>query len=46
MDRIQVDGLGRTKDDIIQDAVRDLFTATNFKDVLVKAHKVRGYVLL
>lgn len=40
VERIHVEGLGRTKDDIIQDAVRDLFTATDFQDVLVKAHRV------
>lgn len=37
---MHVEGLARTKDDIVQDAVRDLFSATDFQDVLVKAHKV------
>lgn len=40
VEKIHVEGLARTKDDIIQDAVRDLFSATDFQDVLVKAHKV------
>lgn len=33
-------GLGRTKDDIVKDTVRELFAAHNFEDVLVKAHQV------
>ncbi|KAF2904629.1 hypothetical protein ILUMI_01545 [Ignelater luminosus] len=41
VDRIHVSGLARTKDDIVEDAVKDLFTASDFQDVLLKAHKVR-----
>lgn len=41
VEKVHVEGLARTKDDIIQDAVRDLFLATDFQDVLVKAHKVK-----
>lgn len=50
MEKVHVEGLARTKDDIIQDAVRDLFSAKDFQDVLVKAHKVssitHGLVLI
>lgn len=41
VDRIHVNGLGRTKNDIVEDAVKDLFSARDFQDVLLKAHKVR-----
>lgn len=41
VDRIHINGLGRTKDDIVQDAVKDLFAAEDFQEVLLKAHKVR-----
>lgn len=40
MEKVHVEGLARTKDDIIKDAVHDLFLASDFQDVLVKAHKV------
>jgi outer membrane protein insertion porin family len=40
VDKIHVDGLARTKDDIIEDCIRDLFKATDFQDVLLKAHRV------
>ncbi|VVD04755.1 unnamed protein product [Leptidea sinapis] len=41
VDRVHVDGLSRTKDDIVRTAVDELFHATDFEDVIVKAHKVR-----
>jgi outer membrane protein insertion porin family len=41
VDKIHVDGLARTKDDIIEDCIRDLFKATDFQDVLLKAHRAR-----
>ncbi|CAG4948554.1 unnamed protein product [Parnassius apollo] len=41
VDRVHVDGLNRTKDDIIRSAVDDLFHATDFEDVILRAHKVR-----
>ncbi|KAF7285528.1 hypothetical protein GWI33_010527 [Rhynchophorus ferrugineus] len=41
VDKINVDGLGRTKNDIVEDCIRDLFTARDFQDVLLKAHKAR-----
>jgi outer membrane protein insertion porin family len=37
-----VDGLCRTKDDIIIATVKDLFQAKDFQEVIVGAHKVRG----
>jgi len=36
-----VDGLVRTKDDIIKSQVTDLFKARNFEDVIIRAYKVR-----
>ncbi|XP_063372424.1 sorting and assembly machinery component 50 homolog A isoform X2 [Cydia amplana] len=41
VDRVHVDGLNRTKDDVIRGAVDDLFHATDFEDVILRAHKVR-----
>ncbi|XP_050464520.1 sorting and assembly machinery component 50 homolog isoform X2 [Cataglyphis hispanica] len=41
VDKIHVDGLMRTKDDIIKPQVMDLFKAKNFEDVIVRAYKVR-----
>lgn len=42
VDRVHVDGLSRTKDDIIKRTINDMFLATNFEDVIVKAHNVRS----
>ncbi|KAL0099298.1 hypothetical protein PUN28_020102 [Cardiocondyla obscurior] len=41
VDKIHVDGLGRTKDDIITSQVKDLFKARNFEDVIIYADKVK-----
>ncbi|XP_026746115.1 sorting and assembly machinery component 50 homolog A-like [Trichoplusia ni] len=41
VDRVHVDGLYRTKDDVIRNTVGDLFKATDFEDVIVRAHKAR-----
>uniref|UniRef100_A0A2A4JH01 Bacterial surface antigen (D15) domain-containing protein n=1 Tax=Heliothis virescens TaxID=7102 RepID=A0A2A4JH01_HELVI len=41
VDRVHVDGLNRTKDDIIRSTVDELFHATDFEDVILRAHKVR-----
>lgn len=41
VDRINIDGLGRTKNDIVEDCIRELFKAKDFQDVLLKAHKAR-----
>lgn len=37
---MHINGLARTKDDIVEDAVKDLFQAQDFQDVLVRANKV------
>lgn len=42
VDKIHIDGLGRTKDDIIKSQVSELFKAHDFQEVIVRAHKVRG----
>ncbi|CAH1114993.1 unnamed protein product [Psylliodes chrysocephalus] len=41
VDKIHIDGLSRTKNDIIEDCIRELFKAKDFQDVLLKAHKAR-----
>ncbi|KAJ2943280.1 hypothetical protein O0L34_g12086 [Tuta absoluta] len=41
VDRVHVAGLVRTKDDILKSTVDDLFHATDFEDVIFRAHKVR-----
>ncbi|XP_076642464.1 sorting and assembly machinery component 50 homolog A isoform X1 [Halictus rubicundus] len=42
VDRVHIDGLKRTKDDIIKTQVVDLFKAKDFQDVILCAHKVKG----
>ncbi|KAL1123130.1 hypothetical protein AAG570_002218, partial [Ranatra chinensis] len=42
VDRVSVDGLNRTKQDIVNHVVRDLFSVDNFEDMLAKVHAVRG----
>lgn len=42
VDKVHVDGLSRTKDDIVRHTIADLFEATNFEDVMIRAQKVRG----
>ncbi|CAD0252803.1 unnamed protein product [Spodoptera exigua] len=44
VDRINVDGLHRTKDDVIKGTVDDLFKAKDFEDVIVRAHKVTTHL--
>lgn len=41
VDKIHVDGLVRTKDDMIKSQVTDLFKARNFEDVIIRAYKIR-----
>ncbi|XP_029038925.1 sorting and assembly machinery component 50 homolog B [Osmia bicornis bicornis] len=41
VDKIHIDGLMRTKDDIIQSQVTELFKAQDFYDVILRASKVR-----
>lgn len=40
--RIHFDGLDRTKDDVLKKISKDLLSATNFQDMIVKAQEVRG----
>ncbi|XP_031841540.1 sorting and assembly machinery component 50 homolog B isoform X2 [Nomia melanderi] len=42
VDTIHIDGLKRTKDDIIKAQVTDLFKAKDFQDVIIHAHRVKG----
>ncbi|KAG7214024.1 hypothetical protein KM043_001394 [Ampulex compressa] len=42
VDKIHVDGLMRTKDDIVKSQVKELFKAHNFQDVIMSAYKVKG----
>ncbi|GBP57358.1 Sorting and assembly machinery component 50 homolog [Eumeta japonica] len=42
VDRIHVEGLGRTRDDVVRLTVDELFDATDFEDVIVRTHKVRN----
>lgn len=39
VDCVKIQGLGRTHDDYVQRATRDLFKATNFQDVIVETTK-------
>lgn len=41
VDKVHVDGLMRTKDDIITSQVKELFKAHNFDDVIAKTYNVR-----
>lgn len=39
--RVHVDGLARTKDDIVINSVRDVFSAQDFHSVILKIHEAR-----
>lgn len=41
VDKVNVEGLGRTKDDIIIDSIQPLFNARNIVEVLKQAHEIR-----
>ncbi|XP_076336491.1 sorting and assembly machinery component 50 homolog A isoform X2 [Tachypleus tridentatus] len=41
VDKVHVDGVGRTKDDILAKAVKGLFQAHNFEEVLLTAQDVK-----
>ncbi|XP_022907142.2 sorting and assembly machinery component 50 homolog B [Onthophagus taurus] len=41
VDTISINGLSRTKDDIVEDATKDIFKSKNFREVLYNAHKAR-----
>ncbi|XP_014487519.1 PREDICTED: sorting and assembly machinery component 50 homolog [Dinoponera quadriceps] len=40
VDKVHVDGLMRTKDDIVKSQVMDLFKAKDFQDVIIRAYKI------
>ncbi|XP_075209779.1 sorting and assembly machinery component 50 homolog [Lycorma delicatula] len=42
VDKVNVEGLVRTRDDIIRRTIQDLFLVSNFEEVIKQAHKVRG----
>lgn len=42
MDKIHIEGLQRTKDDMVIDTVQELFQSRDFQEVIVNAHRVRG----
>ncbi|XP_014206956.1 sorting and assembly machinery component 50 homolog isoform X2 [Copidosoma floridanum] len=42
VDKVHIDGLNRTKDDVVQAQVKELFNAKDFQDIIVNAHAVRG----
>lgn len=41
VDKIHVEGLERTKDDIVIETVQDLFQASNFEELISLVHNVR-----
>ncbi len=41
VDAIHIEGIDRTKDDILVSTVRQLFEANNFEEVIVRSHYVR-----
>lgn len=41
VDKIHVDGLMRTKDDVVKAQVMDLFKAKDFQDVIIRTYKVQ-----
>jgi outer membrane protein insertion porin family len=44
VDAVHIDGIGRTKDDVLGPMVKQLFEAKNFEEVVVKAHTVRRHL--
>ena len=42
MERIHIEGLGRTKDDLVVQNVRELFRAEDFEQVVLKSQEVRA----
>ncbi|KAK3920234.1 Sorting and assembly machinery component 50-like protein [Frankliniella fusca] len=41
VDKVNIEGLGRTKDDIIIESIQPLFSAGDFIEVLKQAHEIR-----
>ncbi|XP_046382393.1 sorting and assembly machinery component 50 homolog B [Ischnura elegans] len=42
VDKVRIEGLGRTKDDLLTNKVQELFKAQDFQEVILGAHKVRS----
>jgi len=42
VEKVHIEGLGRTKDDLVANSVRDLFKAGDFEQVVQKAQEVRS----
>lgn len=42
MDKIHIDGLDRTKNDVVKSQVKELFKAKDFQDIIVNSYAVRG----
>lgn len=42
VDKVHIDGLCRTKNDVVQAQVKELFKAKDFQDVIINAHTVKG----
>ena len=42
VDKIHIDGLSRTKQDIIKSQIKELFRAQDFQDVIVNAYNTKG----
>nr|XP_029718947.1 SAM50-like protein CG7639 [Aedes albopictus] len=45
VDRVNISGLSRTHDDYIQRAIKSLFTAANFQDVIVETTNVKDNLM-
>ena len=41
VDRIHIDGLGRTRDDIVTRQMKDVFTAKTFKEVIQRTGEAK-----
>ena len=39
---VSVDGLNRTKNDVVMDTVKDLFSVGDFEELVLKSQQVRG----
>ena len=42
VEKVHIEGLGRTKDDLVVGNVGELFTASDFQEVVLKAQQVRA----
>ncbi|KAL7299258.1 hypothetical protein TKK_0007848 [Trichogramma kaykai] len=42
VDKIHIDGLSRTNQDIVKSQINELFKAQDFQDIIINSHNVRG----